>query len=77
MSSVCYFRFTKTVSLKVKLFGNGSLETSTFIARPCLFIPLQEKSTVTAIRLIVKICDLTRENVHQCVNVKRTKLMPN
>ena len=41
------FRVTKTVSLNVKLLCNDSLETASFIARPCLFIPLQEKSTVT------------------------------
>ena len=33
------FRFTKTVSVNVKLFRDDSLETPGFIARPCLFIP--------------------------------------
>ena len=49
------FRFTKTVSLNIKLFRDDSLETPSFIAWPCLFIPLQEKSTVTGIRLIGEI----------------------
>ena len=51
------FRFTKTVSLNVKLHVccNDSLKTPSFIAQLCLFIPLQEKSTVTGIRLIGEI----------------------
>ena len=49
------FRITRTVSLNIKLFCNDSLKTSSFIVWPCLFIPLQEKSTVTGIRVIVEI----------------------
>ena len=49
------FRFTNTVSLNVKLLQNDSLKTLSFIAWPCLFILLQEKSTVTGIRLIGEI----------------------
>ena len=49
------FRWTKTLSLNAKLFRNDSLKTQSFITRSCLFIPLQEKSTVTGIRLIEEI----------------------
>ena len=55
------FRFTKTASLNVKLFHNDSLKTLSFIARPCLFIPLQEKSTVTGIKLIGEILFTKKE----------------
>ena len=44
------FRFTKTVSLNIKL-----LRSRPRVSLPCLFIPFQEKSTVTGIRLIGEI----------------------
>ena len=48
-------RITKSVSVNEKLFCDDSLKPPSFIAQPCLFIPLQEKSTVTGIRLIGEI----------------------
>ena len=57
------FRFTKTVSVNVKLFRDDSLETLSFISRPCLFIPLQEKSTVTGIRLIGENINIIYKNM--------------
>ena len=67
------FRFTKTVSVNVKQFRDDSLKTPSFIAQPCLFIPLQDKCSVTGIRSIGEIL-FTKVSLIRTPNSRYQKL---